>query len=146
MQIVAGPDLTASQLYELLTLRVDVFVVEQNCPYQETDGQDLLSSTEHLWFSDSIGITAALRILAHPAGRKIGRVATRGDRRGSGLASQLMDAALIHLGPVEVYLDAQTHLRSFYERLGFALDGDEFSEDDIPHLPMKRVANMKVSP
>ncbi len=137
-RLVAGPELTARQLHDLLKLRVDIFVVEQECPYPEIDGRDLLATTEHLWFDDEAGPRAALRILDDPDGRRIGRVVTRADQRGLGLAGSLMEFAHDHVGSQATVLDGQSHLRAFYERLGYAVVGPEFIEDGIPHLPMHR--------
>jgi len=135
---VAGPDLTASQLQELLALRAAVFVVEQECIYLDVDGRDLENGTEHLWFEDGSGITAAVRIIDEPGGRRLGRVVTRSDSRGNGLASKLMVSALEHLGSTTTVLDAQSHLTNFYARLGYSNDGPEFIEDGIAHTPMIR--------
>jgi ElaA protein len=135
-----GSLLAATQLYDLLRLRVDIFVVEQNCPYHELDGRDLLDTTTHLWTSDANGVAAALRVLADPAGARIGRVATRADRRGEGLAATLLLHALARFGSAVTVLDAQSHLRAFYQRFGYEVSGPEFVEDGIPHLPMTRPA------
>ena len=137
---VAGPHLTTTQLYELLRLRVDIFVVEQNCPYHELDGRDLLDTTTHLWMRDADGVAAAIRVLADPAGARIGRVVTRADRRGEGLAAELLEHALGRFGSAVTVLDAQSHLRAFYQRFGYEVSGPEFVEDGIPHLPMTRPA------
>ncbi|MDA3040140.1 MAG: GNAT family N-acetyltransferase [Actinomycetota bacterium] len=135
-----GPALTAARLYSLLRLRVDIFVVEQNCPYHELDGRDLLDTTTHFWTSDGDGVASAVRVLADPAGARIGRVVTRVDRRGEGLAPELLHRALAQFGSGVTVLDARSHLRAFYERFGYELDGPEFVEDVIPHLPMTRPA------
>ncbi len=137
--LVAGPDLTTSELYALLRLRVDVFVVEQQCPYPELDGRDLLPTTRHLWLDDEQGPRVALRILSDPEGLRIGRVATRADQRGRQLGRQVMECAHRHTGSTTTVLDGQSHLRSFYEGLGYEISGPEFVEDGIPHLPMRRV-------
>ncbi len=136
---VNGRDLTAAELHDLLKLRVDVFVVEQDCPYHEIDGRDLAGCTEHLWVSDDDGIAASVRILSDPRGRRIGRVVTRSDRRGEGLAAQLIAAALDRYDQVTTVLDAQSHLQNFYQQFGYQVDGPEFVEDGIPHVPMTRV-------
>lgn len=142
LAVVPGPELNASQLHALLRLRVDIFVVEQECPYPEIDGLDLLDTTRHLWFSDDTGPTAYLRILSDPHTAnslwRIGRVVTRVDARGAGLAGALMESALTLLGSAEVVLEAQAHLSKFYETFGFVVCGDEYIEDGIPHLPMIR--------
>ncbi len=138
MFAVRGHELTARQLHDLLALRIDVFVVEQNCPYREVDGHDLDPTTEHLWTADELGIASALRILEDGSDRRIGRVVTRADQRGNGAASALLSAALEHLGSTSIVLDAQSYLQEFYERFGFTVTGPEFVEDGIPHVPMRR--------
>ncbi|GLY17498.1 ElaA protein [Kineosporia sp. NBRC 101677] len=135
-------DLTPGEAYALLKLRVDVFVVEQKCPYPELDGRDVEPGTEHLWLADEHGPTAYLRLLADPDGRaRIGRVCTRADARGRSLAGRLMEAALAGLEPGrETVLDAQAHLTGWYARYGFTASGPEYLEDGIPHVPMRRPA------
>lgn len=136
--VAAFTDLDASTLYGLLRLRVDVFVVEQRCSYRELDGRDTEPSTQHLWTADSTGPTAYLRVLAEPSGWRIGRVCTRRNARGAGLAGRLMDAAVHLTGDAPVVLDAQSPLAGWYERFGFTVCGAPFLEDGIPHVPMAR--------
>ncbi|MEM7203146.1 MAG: GNAT family N-acetyltransferase [Planctomycetota bacterium] len=141
LHAAAGPQLSARELHDLLALRIDVFVVEQDCPYREIDGQDLHPGTEHLWFADDNGVTATVRILTEADGlRRIGRVTTRRDRRSEGLAGRLMQAAIERVSPATVVLAAQSHLAAWYQRFGFAVEGAEFLEDGIPHVPMRRPA------
>jgi ElaA protein len=137
-----GDALDVHTLYALLRLRSEVFVVEQDCPYLDLDGRDLSPATLHLWTEDEAGSpTAIVRVLTEGDGRRrIGRVVTRPDARGRGLARRLVRAALEEVGPVETVLDAQSHLRAFYEDLGYEVAGEEFVEDGIPHLPMRRPA------
>lgn len=134
-----GPELTAAQLYDILRLRVDVFVVEQKAAYPELDGRDLRPDTRHLWFSDDTGVTSYLRVLRDPDGvRRIGRVVTAASARGAGLAARLMEAALTV--PGEYVLDAQTYVQAFYARYGFVAEGEEYVDDDgIPHIRMRRL-------
>ena len=113
-------------------------MVEQACPYPELDGRDLEASTAHLWTSDDSGPTAYLRVLRDGDAARIGRVCTRADSRGSGLAAELMHAALQQFADRPVILDAQAHLAGWYARFGFQVDGAEFVEDGIPHVPMRR--------
>ncbi|WIX78718.1 GNAT family N-acetyltransferase [Amycolatopsis carbonis] len=136
-----GPELTAAQLYAILRLRADVFVVEQECAYGDVDGRDLLPSTRHLWFTDPAGeVTAYLRVLADPDGvARIGRVVTAASARGHGLAASLMEAALAGASG-EFVLDAQTYAQRLYARFGFIPEGDEFLDDGIPHITMRRPA------
>jgi len=124
-------------LYRILQLRVDVFVVEQNCPYRELDGRDLEPTARQLWVQKNTEVAATLRVLTDPDGRaRVGRVATATGFRGQGLAAALMSAAIALTGDADVVLDAQTYLAGWYARLGFAVDGPEFVEDGIPHVPM----------
>lgn len=138
-----GRDLDAATLYALLTLRVDVFVVEQCCPYPELDGRDLDSTTRHFWLEKAGGeVISTLRLMEeHPSGRplfRIGRVCTRTAERGHGHTNRLMQAALAEVGPHPCRLSAQSYLADMYARHGFARDGDEYVEDGIPHVPMLR--------
>jgi ElaA protein len=136
----ATPDeLDLATLYALLRLRVEVFVVEQACPYPELDGQDLDPSTVHLWLTGDAGnVQGYLRLLTDGPRRRIGRVCTARSARGTGVARQLMVAALDELGSAPCVLDAQSHLAGFYASFGFVPDGEEFVEDGIAHLPMRR--------
>ncbi len=148
-QVLAGTQLTAAQLHELLRLRIDVFVVEQECPYPELDGRDLREDTTHLWRrgpDDEVPVEGYLRILTDPSAKRIGRVVTHPAARGRGLASQMMEAALRLTGSEPVVLDAQSHLTEFYATFAFVPDGPEYVEDGIPHVPMKRAGIPCVSP
>ncbi|MFE3546633.1 GNAT family N-acetyltransferase [Nocardia sp. NPDC059177] len=135
-------DLDAATLYRLLRLRVEVFVVEQECAYPELDGRDLLPTTQHLWFEDDGEVVATLRLLQdHEDGVRsfrIGRVCTAVPARGRGYATRLLRAALAETGWAAVRLDAQSHLVDMYAAFGFAPDGAEFLDDGIPHTPMRR--------
>ncbi|GAA5181406.1 GNAT family N-acetyltransferase [Rugosimonospora acidiphila] len=132
-------ELAAGTLYALLRLRVDVFVVEQNCPYPELDGRDTEPGTRHVWTGSDGLPTGYLRIMEEPDGSaRIGRVCVAAPQRGTGLARRLMAAALERVGDRACVLDAQSHLAGFYASLGFAPTGPEFVEDGIPHIPMRR--------
>lgn len=133
------PDIDPRTLHDLVRLRIDVFVVEQACRYSELDGRDVEPGTLHLWTSDASGPTSYLRLLTEPSGdRRIGRVATRADARGRGLARRLVEAALARCVGRTVVLDAQSHLTGLYSGLGFVPAGPQFVEDGIPHVPMRR--------
>lgn len=147
LHIAAGPDLTAAQLYALLKLRVDIFVVEQECPYPELDGRDLAPETVHLWWQpeDAPEPLACLRILPADESRpiRIGRVCTAAKARGTGLGGKLMAAALTHIGDAESILDAQVQAQGMYARFGYIPTGHPFEEDGIPHITMRRPAPSK---
>nr|WP_298803238.1 GNAT family N-acetyltransferase [uncultured Pseudokineococcus sp.] len=141
-------DLDAATLHALVRLRVDVFVVEQECPYPELDGRDLEPGTEHLWHTgdgrvragERVPVAAALRVLEDPGGgpRRVGRVVTAPSARGRGLASVLLADVVGRHGHEDLVLDAQAHLAGWYARHGFEVVGAEFLEDGIPHVPMRR--------
>ncbi|WP_280329328.1 GNAT family N-acetyltransferase [Nocardia wallacei] len=135
-------DLDTATLYKLLQLRVAVFVVEQKCAYPELDGLDLLPETRHLWLDDEGEIISTLRLLEeHEDGVKsfrIGRLCTTPPARGHGYTTRLLQAALAETGSATVRLNAQTYLIDMYTKHGFKPDGDEYIEDGIPHVPMRR--------
>ncbi len=136
-------DLGVPTAYALLALRVDVFVVEQDCPYPELDGRDLEPGARHLLLvdTDTDVVAASLRCLDDEVDgtpvRRVGRVVTHPDHRGLGLARWLLDhVTASHDRPV--ILDAQTHLRDWYAAAGFRVVGPGWVEDGIPHVPMRR--------
>ncbi|WP_068824803.1 GNAT family N-acetyltransferase [Pseudomonas sp. BMS12] len=138
-------ELSKEELYALLALRTRVFVVEQNCPYQEVDGQDLLGDTCHLlgWRDDEL--MAYLRLLDpqnHAGEAVIGRVVIAPEARGSGLGHELLERALQACAERwpgrPIYLSAQAHLRNYYGRYGFLPVTEVYLEDDIPHIGMRR--------
>jgi ElaA protein len=130
-------------LYAILRLRVEVFVVEQSCPYPDLDGRDVEPGAELLWATDGPDVLATLRVLHETHGAfRLGRVATVAAARSRGVASQLMSEALQRCAELDpsapVVLDAQAHLARWYARFGFEVAGEEFDEDGIPHVPMRR--------
>ncbi len=136
-------ELSARELYDLLRMRVDVFVVEQNCPYPELDGKDI--DALHLRLMARGELLGSTRILKpyggdHPA--KIGRVVVSPAHRGKRLGDALMKesvAACEKLFPANsIALSAQAHLRRFYESFGFVKTSEEYLEDGIPHIDMVR--------
>ncbi len=141
-QLIPFVEMSASQLHALLTLRAAVFVVEQNCPYQDPDEKDLKAVHVLGWCGDKL--VACARIL--PAGVSyqevsIGRVATGGEVRGGGAGRELMRACMQGIeklyGNVPVKISAQSYLQKFYESFGFMrTEKAEYLEDDIPHIEM----------
>ncbi|NWB93332.1 GNAT family N-acetyltransferase [Pseudomonas agarici] len=138
-------DLGKEQLYAVLRLRTEVFVVEQKCPYQEVDGLDLEGDTCHLMGWQDDRLTAYLRLLDPPSPSGdvvIGRVVIAPQARGLGLGHELMTQALKHAAkrwPEQpIYLSAQAHLQDYYARYGFAVVGEAYLEDDIPHIGMRK--------
>ena len=132
-------ELTTDELYRILKLRVSVFVVEQNCPYQELDDRD--RDALHVWFEDQDGIQAYLRILDRGAVSEhvaIGRVIAVKRRRGTGsrIVSEGIRIAKECFGTEKIYVEAQVYAKGMYEKLGFREISDEFTEDGIPHVKM----------
>ncbi|MCC5922359.1 MAG: GNAT family N-acetyltransferase [Crocinitomicaceae bacterium] len=135
-------DLTKSALYAILRLRVEVFVVEQDCPYQELDDWDQLA--QHFLMKDKEGqIIATLRVFppgARFASASIGRVVVKQTNRNEGLGKALMLEALNWLrdnySNCSVQISAQTYLKKFYENFGFKQVGEGYLEDGIPHIGM----------
>jgi ElaA protein len=136
-------DLDVQTLYELLKLRVEVFVVEQAIPYPELDGRDLLTETRHFWLERHDGeVICTLRLMEeHAGGRKvfrIGRLCTKRSARGQGHTTRLLRAALAEVGRYPCRINAQTYLADMYARHGFVRDGEDFLDDGVPHVPMLR--------
>ncbi len=135
-------------IYALLRLRVEVFVVEQACSYQELDGHDLDRTTRHYWLAPPGAMEeprATLRLLEPVDGQfRIGRVcaAVRARRRRE--VRRLLEAALAEVGDAPCVLDAQRHCVGLYCAYGFVVDGVEFTEDGIPHVPMRRDASARI--
>jgi ElaA protein len=138
LHVASFRDLDTTTLYDLLRLRIDVFVVEQRCAYPELDGRDTEPGTRHVWLAQDRDVRAYLRILADDGAERIGRVAVARDARGAGLAGRLMTEALAVVGNRPAVLEAQAHLTGFYTRHGFAVTGPEYLDDGIPHVPMRR--------
>lgn len=141
MELVVKPydELTLDELYEILRLRVSVFVVEQNCPYTEIDGRD--KGAVHVYFRDDEGIQAYLRVLdkdeTHPY-PALGRVISMKRRCGLGtkLLAEGIRIAREKFGAGQIYLEAQTYAKPFYENMGFRQVSEVFPEDGIPHIDM----------
>jgi ElaA protein len=131
----------ALTLYRLLRLRVDVFVVEQECAYPELDGRDEEPGALLLWIEDGDDVVATARLLDEGDRLRIGRVATARPARGRGLAARIVRHAIGMCGGRAVAIDAQAHLAGWYGRFGFAVSGPGFVEDGIPHVPMLRPAD-----
>jgi ElaA protein len=142
----AVAELDPVTLYRMLALRVDVFVVEQECAYPELDGRDLEPGARLVWATRGGEVVATLRVLIDAGGEaRIGRVATAPAARSGGLAARLMERALVLAGELApgraIVLDAQSRLENWYARFGFVRVGPDFDEDGIAHLPMRRSAS-----
>ena len=138
-------DLGKEQLYAILELRSEVFVVEQKCAYQDVDGQDLSGDTLHVmgWQDDKLVAYARLLDPESQGGDVvIGRVIIAPQGRGQKLGHRLLEVALENIEEYwsgqPIFMSAQAHLQSFYEQHGFRAEGETYLEDDIPHIGMRR--------
>ena len=132
-------ELTVDELYELLRVRSEVFVVEQNCVYQDMDNDD--QKAIHLWLTLEGKIVALARVCpasTHMQRISIGRVITT--ERGKGYGKQIMlyaiDAAIEHFDAMQIDIEAQEYAKGFYESVGFQQSSDTFMLDGIPHIKM----------
>lgn len=132
-------ELTVDELYELLRVRSEVFVVEQDCVYQDMDGDDQVSV--HLWLTDGDKVVALCRVCpagTHMEGVSIGRVITT--ERGKGYGKLIMlegiKVAQEHFNAKLIDIEAQEYARGFYEQVGFRQSSEPFILDGIPHIKM----------
>lgn len=132
-------ELSAEEIYEILKVRVAVFVVEQNCAYQEIDDKDKYSY--HVFLKDDTGIQAYLRVIDKGVSFEdvsIGRVLTL--KRGCGLGKRILlegiKVAKEKMKADRIKINAQSYTKEFYEKAGFKQVSEEFLEDGIPHIQM----------
>lgn len=135
--------LALAELYEILALRQEVFIVEQNCPYLDCDGKD--QASWHFQGRDATGkLVCYTRLLpagvAYPDYPSIGRVVSSPAARGTGtgkiLMAQSIEQCRALFGPRAIKIGAQSYLLQFYESFGFRSTGEEYLEDGIPHTKM----------
>lgn len=135
-------ELTVDELYEALKLRSAIFVIEQNCNYQDMDDKD--QGSFHLLGYDEGKLVAYARILPKGLSYKeasIGRVVVdknfRGRSAGKELMKRAIEDAMELFGTNEIVISAQSYLERFYSDLGFKIEGESYLEDDIPHIKMR---------
>lgn len=135
-------ELTVDELYQILALRSDVFVVEQECVYNDIDGKDLKST--HMWIQENGKIVAYIRMVDKGVAYEeasIGRVVVARDERGRGLAKKIVREGIKYLtersAEKKITIGAQEYLKEFYQGLGFVEISDVYDEDGIPHLDMQ---------
>lgn len=134
-------ELTVEELYNILTVRNEVFVVEQNCPYQDCDGKD--KHAYHLFLDDNGDVIAYTRILEKGVSYdevSIGRFLVQEKYRGKGLAKEMLLKAISFieesLNEKAIRLSGQVYIKEFYKCFGFKEVSDTYLEDDIPHVEM----------
>lgn len=135
-------DLTVSQLYAVLKLRVEVFVVEQAYFYPELDGFDLLPRTRHFWLEREGDVIGTVRLLEETnegaTEFRLGHLCTRRSERGHGHTTRLLQAALADIGSAVCRIDSPSYLVDMYTRHGFVQCGDERLDNGVPLVPLVR--------
>lgn len=139
-------ELDTDQLYRIIQLRIEVFVVEQCCYYQDLDDKD--REAIHLYALDGEKVVAYARLLpkgvSYPEQVSIGRVITSGEHRRTGLGKELMRRAIDECEKrwpgQSIKISAQSYLNDFYTSFGFSQCGEGYLEDGIPHIPMIRIS------
>ncbi|MDX5481405.1 MAG: GNAT family N-acetyltransferase [Hymenobacteraceae bacterium] len=136
--------LTASEMYDMLRLRSEVFVVEQNCVFLDMDNKD--QKCQHLLlYKDGVLVATARLVppgLSYPDAMSVGRIVTSMAVRGTGVGKTLVDMAiqdcyrLFGKGPIKI--GAQLYAKKFYESFGFAQSGEVYDEDGIDHIEMTK--------
>lgn len=132
--------LTTQELFHIYKLRVDVFVVEQQCPYHEIDDIDLISQHIYLQNDNSL-ILAYCRLYKQNDTFHIGRVIASPKHKGYGtqIMKTAIEFAINNLHADSIIIEAQTYAQKFYEKLGFVQTSEPFEEDGIPHIQMKYI-------
>ena len=135
-------ELSVSELYELLKLRTEIFVVEQECIYQDMDGKD--NKAIHILGKEEDKIAAYTRIFNsgdYYDEPSIGRVVVRNSNRGENKGKEIMKESINYIKnnmqEKEIVLSAQKYLEKFYSDMGFKVEGEEYLEDGIPHQKMR---------
>ena len=135
-------ELDKEELYKFIQLRIEVFVVEQDCPYQDLDNLDMQG--RHIWIEEEEKILSYLRL--NPPGTRfdepsLGRIVTKDTIRSRGLAEIIINKALEIIDNdyrMPTRISAQTYLEDYYSRFGFVKCSEEYMEDNIPHIEMLR--------
>lgn len=134
-------ELKVEELYKILKLRNEIFIVEQKCPYLDCDNKDF--NSYHLFLEDNNDIIASLRIIEKGISYdeiSIGRVAVKKNYRGKGISREMMLKAIKfienNLNEDTIKIQAQSYLIGFYSSLGFKAVSEEYLEDNIPHIDM----------
>lgn len=148
-QIKLFSELTNNELYDILKLRVDVFIVEQTCYYADLDGLDTQAQVRHLLAYSQNKVTAYLRALppglAYPDCASIGRVITSPEYRGTGLGNELLRRGLAlcqqYWPNAPVKISAQDRLKEYYAKHGFVAVSKPYLQDGMPHIAMLREAD-----
>lgn len=135
-------ELSLDELYGIIQLRIEVFVVEQDCPYQDCDGKD--KDALHIFLEEDNKIVAYLRVFARGAyfdEAAIGRIVVKKEYRNRGIAGLMIKKAISwikeHYGDTPITISAQARLEKFYHSFGFKRISGIYLEDNIPHIRMQ---------
>ena len=137
-------ELNKAELYQIIQLRIAVFIIEQDCPYPDLDDMD--QDAQHLWIEDAGEIVCYLRV--NPAGSRflepsLGRIVTKKSHSNRGYAEKLIKKAIDLVSEKEsraIRISAQCYLEKYYEKFGFIKASEEYLEDNIPHIEMLKDA------
>jgi ElaA protein len=134
-------ELTTQELYNILQLRSEVFVVEQNCIYQDIDGKD--QKAVHIFIKENKDVLAYSRVFnegEYFENPSIGRVVVKKEKRGTELGKKIMMEGAKYIKETftnkKIEISAQKYLKDFYSELGYEFTGNEYLEDGIPHIRM----------
>ena len=134
-------ELTTQELYNILQLRSEVFVVEQNCIYQDIDGKD--PKAVHIFIKENKDVLAYSRVFnegEYFENPSIGRVVVKKEKRGTELGKKIMVEGAKYIKETftnkKIEISAQKYLKDFYSELGYEFTGNEYLEDGIPHIRM----------
>jgi len=134
-------ELTTQELYNILQLRSEVFVVEQNCIYQDIDGKD--KKAVHIFIKENKDVLAYSRVFnegEYFENPSIGRVVVKKEKRGTELGKKIMVEGAKYIKETftnkKIEISAQKYLKDFYSELGYEFTGNEYLEDGIPHIRM----------
>ena len=132
-------EMTPKQVHQLYKLRVDVFVAEQNCPFNEIDDQDASPDTRHILAFDGETLAGCARVFPTEGGSRFGRFVVHPDFRGSGLGPQIVRSGIEYTERFDgdLIVEAQSGLVGYYEQFGLVAEGDEFLNTGIPHRKMR---------
>lgn len=133
-------EMTPQQVHQLYKLRVDVFVAEQNCPFNEIDDQDADPETKHiLVLLDDDTLAGCARVFPTETGSRFGRFVVHPDHRGSGLGPQIVRAGIEYTEQFagDLIVEAQSGLVGYYEQFGLVAEGEEFLDTGVPHRRMR---------
>ena len=134
-------ELSSDELYDILQLRAEIFVVEQDCVYNDLDGWDKVAVHQLIKIEGKVvAYSRLLKTGTRFTECSIGRVVVKQPERGKGLGIRLMQAAIKYIfqewATTKIKISAQKYLRKFYEDLGFEIATEEYLEDGIPHFGM----------